>query len=251
MTKQIEFFSAVEGLADVVPIVKATEVLPQWVKKCRQDYKENKPPLHLAKCPGIFDLYKYAYVVRQWCDVDIETRGDQFRWSTQEHMKHLPRIDHPMPGIPIVNNHSYDRIAKHMPRRPESIANIIKIDTPWSVVAPKGVKFLILPFPYPDTFEFEACPGILDPEISTEINIQMYWNVKDKIYNLKAGTPMQILIPLTEKTYKHVVRDANENDKTWLRKKNYFAHYKMNLDRNLAKTFYDNFWNKRKKWKIF
>jgi len=250
--KTIDFFSAVPGLAEAHPIVKAKDILPEWVKKCRADYVKEKPNIHLAKCPGIFDLYSVGYVVPMWHDAVLETQGDKFRWATQDHMKNLERIDHPMNDIPIISNHSYNAIAKYLPRRPQSIANIIKIDTPWSVCAPKGVKFLIMPFPYSDHQEFEACPGILDPSISTEINVQMYWNVKDKAHTIKAGTPMQIIIPLTEKNYKFNVRDATESDQHWLKKKNYLADHQFNVDRNLMKKAYNNHFNKDKPWwKLF
>jgi len=240
--KTIDFISAVEGLTEAQPVRKAMEMMPEWAKACRNDFAKDKPALHLAKCPGIFDLYRYGFVIPQWCDIAIETQGDKFRWTCQEHIKRLERVDHPG-EIPIVQNHSYDNIAKFLPRRKESIANIIKIDTPWAVVAPPGVKFMTLPFPYPDDQSFEACPGILDPGISTEVNIQMYWNVKDKDYLLKAGTPMQILVPLTEHTYKMRCRDATEHDKKWFRKKNFLAHHKINVDRNMMKQAYSNFWN--------
>jgi len=246
----ITFFSSVEGLAETNPIVKAKDCLPEWVKRCRNDYINNKDKIHLAKCPGIFDMYGFGFVVPMWCDAIIETQGDKFRWATQEHMKHLERIDHPH-ELPIISNHSYDAIAKFLPRRPQSISNIIKVDTPWSVVAPKGVKFLVIPFPYSDHQEFEACAGILDPSISTEVNVQMYWNVKNKEHTLKAGTPMQLMVPLTEKNYKLVVRDANEHDKKWLRKKNYVNYFKFNLDRNSMKKAYNRHFGEKPWWKLF
>jgi hypothetical protein len=250
--KTIDFFSSVPGVAEAHPIVKAKDILPEWVKKCRADYVSTKPNIHLAKCPGIFDLYNFGYVVPMWCDAVIETKGDTFRWATQDHIKHLKRVDHPMDNIPVISNHSFGAIAKFLPRRPQSIANIIKVDTPWGVCAPKGVKFLVMPFPYSDFTEFDACPGILDPAISTEINVQMYWNVKDRSYTIKAGTPMQIIVPLTEHNYKFNVRDATEKDELWLRKKNYLAHHKFNIDRHIMRNAYNNFFNKDKPWwKLF
>ena len=56
-----------------------------------------------------------------------------------------------------------DGIAKNIPKRPWSWPDIVKINTPWHVMAPKDVKFLIIPLPYTPFFDFEACLGILDP----------------------------------------------------------------------------------------
>ena len=56
----------------------------------------------------------------------------------------------------------------------------------------------MLPVAYSDNVDFEACIGILDPSVSTEINVQLYWNRFGDISKVKAGTPLCHLIPLTE-----------------------------------------------------
>jgi hypothetical protein len=38
-------------------------------------------------------------------------------------------------------------------------------------------------------------------------------------------------------------RDANEHDKKWFRKKNFLAHHKINVDRNIMKQAYSKFWH--------
>jgi hypothetical protein len=59
--KDIIFFSTVEGVSDVCPIVPALKSLPVWTNVAKEKYiKEkndsNERVSHLYQCPGIFDL---------------------------------------------------------------------------------------------------------------------------------------------------------------------------------------------------
>ena len=79
----------------------------------------------------------------------------------------------------------------------------------------------MLPIAYPDTFNFTSAIGILNPEISTQLNFQMFWNEKDeKEIVIPAGTPLGHLIPLSEKRYQMVQRNMNQQDKDWCHKVN-------------------------------
>jgi len=64
--------------------------------------------------------------------------------------------------------------------------------------------------------------GILEPDKSFEINVQLYWNVQNGERDIKSGTPLMQLIPLTEELVNLVVRDANEDDMKMIRKRDYF-----------------------------
>jgi hypothetical protein len=241
---KIEFFSDVQGLTEAVPIYRADKNLPQWVTKAREDYlKSDRRLTHIFKCPGIFELYSYGFVVPMWFDAIIKTENDRFAWIGPEKLKNIRGDDAPE----LLTNHSYLTTAKHLPIRPQSIANIIKIDTPWNIIVPKGLKFLAMAYPYPDSCEFEACPGILDPSISSEVNVQLYWNVKNQEHMLKAGTPLMMLIPLTQEKIDFEVRDATERDMLWIKKRNYLSYFKLTMDRSLLKTAYNNFFNKGKR----
>ena len=93
---------------------------------------------------------------------------------------------------------------------------IIKIDTGWNIIAPKGVKFLLLPIAYPDNFDFTSTIGILDPAVSGELNFQVYWNATEPETTIRAGTPLGHLIPLSEKKYQMVQRNTNQRDHMWI-----------------------------------
>jgi hypothetical protein len=60
---------------------------------------------------------------------------------------------------------------------------------------------------------------------------------------IKAGTPLAHFIPISEEKFNLVCRDATENDKKWLRKRNFFNNFTFKLKRNLIKDFYHKHFN--------
>lgn len=223
----------IDGVAESFPIKKTQEVLPKWVYNAKADYmKSDKKDMHLYKCPGIFDMFTTGYVVTNWLDIEIKTNDVGFSVTIPD-----PTIQELL-GKDIVQSQNHDNIAKFIPKRPWSVKSILKINTPWHVIVPKNVKLLMIPLPYPDTFEFESCIGMLDPSISSEINIQGYWNVINNSHILKAGTPLCYLIPITEENLNLIVRDKNEKDNLWLKKKKYLNYFSFILNRQKVKESY-------------
>ena len=112
------------------------------------------------------------------------------------------------------------------------------------MVAPEGVKFLMLPIVYPDTFDFTCVTGILDPAILTEVNFQLYWNVKEAETLIRAGTPLGHLIPLTEKKYEWVQRIMNQKDRDWVKKSisAYSSSFAMSSMRGKVVEMYKKYW---------
>jgi len=239
---KIEFFSTIPGVADAHPIRLAREHSPRWMQTCRDDYVRTKNltrPSHLYQCPGIFDLFKYGYLVPLWHDTLIKTDRSQEGFAYVHPSEVLATMKE---GDPL-GTHPYS-ITKFLPKRPQSIAPVMKFNTPWNVIAPKGVKFLMTAVAYTDTYEFEACTGILDPAISTEINVQGYWNVPQGEIHLKAGHALAHLIPLTEHQYDFVVRDATDHDREWLEKRLYYNIHTFKINRNIIKDFYNKHFGK-------
>jgi hypothetical protein len=237
-TRTIEFFSTVLGVADAYPIIPARECAPAWVSRARQDYIDDKKTgtgafQHIYQCPGIMDLLNQGFIVPMWHDVVIKTNGDgkTFQWA--------------IPGSELIDLAGKEIVGKQetgvetlMPVRPWSTSSLIKFNMPWNVVAPAGVKFLMIPIAYPDSFEFESSIGILDPGYSSEINLQMYWNIPKGEYIIKAGTPMAQLIPISEEKFEYVCRDMNSQDEKWIAKRKYLNSSTFRIKRNLVKDFY-------------
>lgn len=235
MTTKIQFFSSVPGLAETFPIKPAKEVIPKWVHAARTDYlkQKDKREIHIFKCPGIFELFGAGYIIPAWHDFEIECNEVGFRVTVPDGSLN------DLLGKETLQSQHADGVAKFLPTRPWSVASILKINTPWHVMAPKGVKFLMIPLPYTDDFKFESCSGILDPGISSELNIQGYWNEKSGKHIIKAGTPLAQLIPITEKNYDFIVRDKNDRDDLWLTKRKYLNFFGFSFNRPKIKESYE------------
>lgn len=238
--RKIEFYSDVYGLVDTVPILKPVDCLPKWVSTVRADYKQSdKEKPHLYRCPGIFDLFNYGYIVPAWHDITLNTDGEQYGWEIPS--KEL--LNYKLNGD-LASAHSHKDVAKYLPRPKWTHPSVLKLNTPWHVIAPKGVKLLITSLPYPDSYEFEALTGILDPSISTEINIQLNWNTPMGTGRITAGTPLAHIIPLSEETFELVVRDKNANDEIWSKKRNFVNSMSYILNRSRIKKMYDAHFHK-------
>ena len=240
--RKIEFFSSVDGVADAFPIKPASEFTFKWVEATRRDYKEYVKKevgrgVHVYRCPGIFDVMGTGYIVPLPWDIRIETNGDEenFKWE-------IPTADIvDLFKAEIVIGHSPKGSSKFMPVKPGSLETIIKINSPWHIIAPSDVKFLIIPIPYPDSYDFESVIGILDPSISSELNFQLRWNVLNGNYTIKAGTPMFQIIPLANERFDFDIRNMNDKDKKWLEKRRYFNNSTFLMNRPLIRKMYQKF----------
>lgn len=239
--KKIEFFSKIPGVSELFPIREAENFLPKWANAARDNYiqikKQNQGRFnHIYQCPGIFDLMSQGFIVPMWHDVIISTNGnpDEFGWTVPT--SELTEFD---TDTDIIENQS-NGFGNLMPIKPWSLNTLVKVNTPWNIIAPRGIKLLILPIAYPDSFEFESTIGILDPGYDNEVNIQMYYNVPKGDVLIKAGTPLAQIIPLSEKKFRLICRDMNTWDKLWLTKRKYFNSATFKIKRNKIKDLYHN-----------
>jgi hypothetical protein len=234
--KKIEFFSSVPGLVETFPIVAAKHCLPDWIAYAKADYnKKEKHDLHIMRCPGIVEVLASGYIIKAWHDFNLTCTEDNIT-------VHIPnRAIHDLLGRETIQIQSHHSIAKFFPERPWSQRSILKINTPWQVFAPKGVKFMMIPLPYNEQMLFESCIGILDPALSTELNIQGYWNSGIGTQTIKAGTPLVQLVPLTDKTYDFVVRDMTERDEKWIKISSYLNMFSFSFNRGKMREAYNSF----------
>jgi len=243
--KTIQFFSTVPGVAEAFPIVEAKNYKPEWTKSAIKDLVDKKSKVinndtgrftHLAYCPGIFDLFKTGYIVPMWYDINIKTEKDKpgFSWTVAN------KAFSSLSDMKFIDTHS-DRMTDFIPKRKGTIDNIVKINTPWNVIVPDGLKLLCLPISYPDNFDYESTTGILDPSHSSEINIQMNWNVENGERLIKAGTPLMHIIPLSEEMFNLEVRTANEKDLQWVNILKYTKTFSFSTTRQLVQKLYKRF----------
>ena len=241
---KIEFFNDELSIIETYPIIEYKDLKLEWVKRARQDFQNivkdggDKTPGfgHLTKCPGIFELFKYGYVIRLHRDIMFEPQGEQFSYSIA---KTGPE------GLDVEGQPNWNPYV--LPKPPWAHPFIVKIITGWHVIAPKGIKFMMLPIAYPDTFDFTSTMGILDPSMTTEVNFQLWWTTEEeKKTLLRAGTPLGVLVPLSEKKYQMVQRTSTAQDKLWVSKMDsiFSSSFWPHTVRNKTIELYNNFWKK-------
>lgn len=239
--KKITFYSLVPGLADAYPIILAKNYRPKWVENSRNDCVQKtkevivKDFAHVHHCPGIFELFQEGYIVPMWHDLLIETNGDKksYRWQVP-----TDSVINWMSDVPLINHH--DSAAQFIPYPDNAMKIIMKFNTPWRVITPKDVKLLIMPLSYPDEQKFSSVTGILDPALSNELNIQLFWHAINERVLIKAGTPMLHVIPLTEKKYEMVCRYKDHWDGLWQLKKKFISGSSWTFRRKIVKDAFNN-----------
>lgn len=233
---KIEFFSTVKGVAESYPVKEAKRDMPNWMYEARKAFseKENKREITLVRCPGIVDSLTTGYIVYAWHDIDLISNQQD---GSLKAFYPGPELEELLQKPPL-QVQTGEGIGKFIPKRPWSNINILKINTPWHLKSDQ--KFIMVPLPYTDKFEIEACQGILDPSISSEINVQLWVNGWGQ-FTIKAGTPLCQIIPLSNEKFDLEVRDMNENDKEWIDKRKYLNNSAFIFNKPLLKSAYRNF----------
>ena len=249
MKRRVEFFCTAPGLVDVFPIEPTTKHVPRWAEKARRQGRKHNPidGMHLSNCPGIFMYITLGWVVRSWHDIfykkdeTIDGLGYNFAIPSPDLKNMLTGKD--CIQVQGMNSPLFKDL---FPTPPWANPNIIKVNTPWHMIAPKGLRFLMLPMPYPDVdnHDFYATSGILDPGYSSDINVQLYWTSKKKEGTIKAGTPLAIIVPLSENKIEMECRDATVKDRNWLKKQTAIKYLSFSYLKEKCKHAYHQHFNK-------
>lgn len=203
--KKIVFETTIPGVDKLMPIIPAKEYRHPWVSRALDDYAKiraqpgfgTERSLHTARCPGIFKLQRHGWILRTWQDICIETNGDgeNFNWTTPANQILLNKE-------PFVSSHSPDQLYQFMDNWPSNtLKSLIKINTSWRCVVPKGYYLLEMPIPYSDDNRFTTVPGYFSRETGpAQMNVQLLWHVLNGKTLIKAGTPIAqyILVPKEE-----------------------------------------------------
>jgi hypothetical protein len=206
------FESLLPGLEVHMPIIPAKEFKRKWLESARAELKEMKKQepnevAHIARCPGIFDIARTGWVLRSWLDIEIETNGDldTFLWRTPVCQNEMC----PMAGN-AVEWHPQEQFSKFQENFPSNtLKTIIKIQTPWRILIPKGYNVLVIPVPYSDESRFTVLPGTFYAGIAV-CNLQMLWHVTNGKTVIKAGTPLAQFILIPENQPEATVRSVED-----------------------------------------
>lgn len=216
---KLVFESLIPGIERLMPIVEAKDIKHQWVNKALTEYQEARnnpdfgmgPSAYTARCPAIFGLQRYGWVLRSWQDITIETYGDGyiFNWTSPIDQKQLcPQLNE------YVGHHTSAQLADYMDNWPDNaLRTIIKINTPWRCFVPKGYVLLEMPVAYSDESRFTTLPGVFSHEHGpAQLNVQVMWHVMKGKTLIKAGTPISQYILMPKYKYDTEIRSTKQVD---------------------------------------
>ena len=220
-------------VADEVFVLESKQWQPIWAQNAKKDLQEKiekgeDKGIHLVRCPGIFSIFKYGYIVKNYRDIRIIPGVDK------EFQQVLP-VDRAEGTTSLLEKLQPEAVG-FIKTPPWSHNGMFKITTGWQCIPPLGVKLMMLPIPYPDSFDFTATIGILDPQINHQINFQMYWNGEiNKIITIHKGTPLGYIVPMTERKLNLVTRHQTAVDLKWEKMKNEMYWGKTELNNTISK----------------
>jgi hypothetical protein len=211
--KKIEFVNEIEGVAQLMPLIPARQVMRPWVDKARADFAEirknpdwrNSKTIHTARCPGIYALQRHGWVLRTWQDIEITTHGDgvDFLWRTPSQI-----------GGDAVGFHPPHQLADYHSDWPkDTLRTLIKIHTGWRCIVPDGYYLLEMPVPMVEENRFTTVSGYFSKDTGpAHMNVQLMWHIMSGSTLIKAGTPIAQYVLVPKDQPEMVCRDAEKRD---------------------------------------
>ena len=239
--KWIRFYSMQPGIAELHPVFPATKLKRKWRKEAltsqaKRDEITMKqcpakkaaavwetlatkiPPVnfwsHAVTCPALHSIMDNGYILPCPADFVIKLDGTgNFEWKSTIQFygdryvsAHIPEQTQGMRNL-VSHNQNKD-----------VLDYVIKMETPWRIQAHKDIVFIQIPVTYWEEDRFSIATGVVDPQYSYEVNMQIFWHKTEPgEYIIKAGTPLAQWIPvnrdfLTSKAFDVVIETANKDD---------------------------------------
>jgi len=203
---EIYWWTDVEGLAEVCPILRGHEVPPPdyWNKIPKiPDLNVVRDRGTAKNCPAIPDMWNLGYVLPLWCDTKF-TFSEGGRYTIV-----------PSDNRFTFTHHGDSQYKDHLPKRvQDAVKMVIKANCPWRVRTPEGYSMMQLPMYYHHDELFEVLPGTIWTDIHHEINQQMVIK-KHGEFILKRGHPLAAYIPFRRDNFKTIIEGPNPRNRAW------------------------------------
>ena len=200
---KIHWWSVIDGVDKVTPILPAKEFIPDWWKKVERFInKKHDQKGTVRNCPSFPEYINQGFVVPLWCDLHITIKHDGFEWHTPDKMFSF-------------SSHSDVQFRDYLPQHmKDNTSMVLKPSCPWRVKTPPGWSVWQLPMTYHYNPIFETLPGIIWSDIHHEINQQMLMRQYGE-FVIKRGTPLAMYVPYERNKYTYDVSGPNEQNSKW------------------------------------
>ena len=200
---KIHWWSVIDGVDKVTPILPAKEFIPDWWKRVERMIDNKIDSKGTVKnCPSFPEYITQGFVVPLWCDLHIKIEHAKFEWHTPEKMFSF-------------TTHGDDQFRDYLPQHmKDNTSMVLKPACPWRVKTPPGWSVWQLPMTYHYNPLFETLPGIIWSDIHHEINQQMLMRQYGE-FVIKRDTPLAMYVPYERNKYTYDVSGPNEQNTKW------------------------------------
>lgn len=192
----IDAFTESGAICDFFPVSPAAKYMPEWWKRMPKEselnleYMKGVPNATIKTCDGLTELYKKSIVIPLWSELILATEESgawHYQWSNPDG-GYMEGNSPESGGVPVLKNIH------------------IKIDSPWILKEKTGVYFS---WQQPtwnmidnELFDYNIPPGMLEFRYQNTSNLNMLFPKKQNRIHFKPGTPMAMLVPLSDRPVK-------------------------------------------------
>lgn len=210
---ELNCYTSRRDIYEYSKIKRTNSFFPEWWKDLpKSDFYHDQmngpartPHLTMKSCVGFIELFKHSFTIPMWCDfrvVDMGTNTDRTDIGFAD-------------GLTRFETHDalqYGSLADH------NIFRHIKIMSPWAIFCNTNIKWAYMPPTWHnvENDRFSFLPAIADFVNQNHSHINMFYrrDQQPSAQQIDFGTPIQYLIPLTERNVKvhcHLVSEQEHS----------------------------------------
>tara|TARA_A100001201_G_C4071035_1_gene195809 strand:- start:26 stop:763 length:738 start_codon:yes stop_codon:yes gene_type:complete len=200
---KIHWWSTIEEVQKVSPVLPAKEFIPDWWKRVERMIDSRVDSKGTVRnCPSFPEFITQGFVVPLWCDLHINIEHDKFEWKTPDKMFSF-------------SSHADMQFRDWVPKNvKDNSSMVLKPNCPWRVKTPPGWSVWQLPMFYHFNPLFETLPGIIWSDIHHEVNQQMLIKQYGE-FVIPRGTPLAMYVPYERNKYTYDVSGPNVENASW------------------------------------
>jgi len=200
---EIRWWSVIDSVEKVTPIVPAREYIPDWWKKVERMIDSRVDSKGTVRnCPSFPEYITQGFVVPLWCDLHIKIEHNKWEWKTPNKQFSF-------------TNHADEQFRDWVPQHiKDNTSIVLKPACPWRVKTPPGWSVWQLPMYYHYNPLFETLPGIIWSDIHHEINQQMLFKQYGE-FKIPRGTPLAMYVPYERNKYTYKVEGPTMENAAW------------------------------------
>ena len=210
-TPLVQFFARDSNLkieTDIHPY-PASKKHPYWWKTMPTytDIKDNSGAFEyvptIKKCPALPDFFSQGYIVPMWSDLDVKVDNKNLTLNETDYGFDVPKwLGH--------ENIQFISYMKELRIGNRELEATIKACSPWHVITPPGWSTLVLPLFYDFETNYTVMPGIIDTDISHQMNHPMLVHSDNKDFSIKKGDPFVVYIPFKRSSVNYEINIGDE-----------------------------------------